>query len=225
MRIAVMGTGGVGGYFGARLALGGSDVTFIARGAQLGALRQHGLRVLSAGGDMHVEKVSVTDDPRQVGPVDLVLFGVKLWDTEEAARQVMPMLGGNAAVVSFQNGVLKDEVLRRALGDRAVIGGVCYIAATIAEPGVIRHAGAIRAHPQTRALLQDSIREAVAVGQSEGVQLDADYADNRLVFCDTLPAEMTSSCCIPTVARRRDLTRSIPAAAMARCFLGLSSGC
>ena len=257
MRIAVMGTGGVGGYFGARLALGGSDVTFIAEGRATRRAAAARAARIERRGDMHVEKVSVTDDPRQVGPVDLVLFGVKLWDTEEAARQVMPMLGGNAAVVSFQNGVLKDEVLRRVLGDQAVIGGVCYIAATIAEPGVIRHAGAmqrlvfgehdgvtsarttaflaacqraginaeisadirraiwekfvflvgfsgttsairmpigaIRAHPQTRALLQDAIREAVAVGRSEGVQLSADYADNRVAFCDTLPAEMTSS--------------------------------
>ena len=257
MRIAVMGTGGVGGYFGARLALGGCDVTFIARGAQLAAMRQHGLRVLSAGGDMHIEHASVTDDPRQVGPVDLVLFGVKLWDTEDAARRVVPLLGANTAVVSFQNGVRKDEVLRRVLGDEALMGGVCYIAATIAEPGVIRHAGtmqrlvfgehtgvpsartsaflaacqragidaeisadirraiwekfvflvafsgtttairlpigAIRGHPQTRALLFDAMREAIAVGRSEGVQFTGDFADNRLAFADSLPATMTSS--------------------------------
>jgi len=257
MRIAVMGTGGVGGYFGARLALGGCDVQFIARGAQLAALRQHGLRVLSAGGDMHVEHVAVTDDPREVGPVDLVMFGVKLWDTEEAAQLIAPMLGRDTAVVSFQNGVLKDDALRRLLGDRAVIGGVCYIAATIAEPGVIRHAGAmqrlvfgehdgtasertsaflaacqragidaeisadirraiwekfvflvglsgttaatrmpigaIRAHPQTRALFLDAMREVVAVGRAEGVHLPEDFAENRLAFGDTLPATMTSS--------------------------------
>jgi len=252
-----MGTGGVGGYFGTRLALGGCDVTFIARGAQLAALRQRGLRVLSAVGNMHVERVTATDDPREVGPVDLVLFDVKLWDTEDAARLIVPMLGADTAVVSFQNGVLKDEVLRRLLGDRAVIGGVCYIAATIAEPGVILHTGAmqrlvfgehdgvpfarttaflaacqraginaeisadirraiwekfvfllamsgttsaigmpigaIRARPQTRALLRDAMREVVAVGRSQGVSLAEDYVDNRLAFCDTLPAAMTSS--------------------------------
>ena len=144
MRIAVMGTGGVGGYFGARLALGGCDVTFIARGTQLAALRTHGLRVLSAGGDMHIELVTATDDPGEVEPVDLVLFGVKLWDTEAAAELIKPMIGSNTAVVSFQNGVLKDEILQRVLGERTVMGGVCYIAATIAEPGVIRHTGAMQ---------------------------------------------------------------------------------
>lgn len=257
MRIAVMGTGGVGGYFGARLAASGCDVSFIARGAQLAALKQQGLKVLSGGGDLHLPSVRATDDPREVGPVDLVLFGVKLWDTEAAAQQLRPMLGEHTAVVSFQNGVAKDEVLQAVLGERAVMGGVCYIAATIAEPGVIRHVGTmqrlvfgdygvptspraeaflaacraagidaeisadirltiwekfvllvglsgtttavgstigpIRSHPQTRSLLLDAMREVVAVGRAHGVALTEDFADKRLAFCDTLPAEMTSS--------------------------------
>ena len=257
MRIGVMGTGGVGGYFGARLALAGCDVAFIARGAHLAALRQRGLRVLSAGGDLHVDPVNATDDPRYVGPVDLVLFGVKLWDTEDAAQQLGPMLGPDTAVVSFQNGVQKDDVLRRVLGERAVVGGACYIAATIAEPGVIRHTGAMQrlvfgeyggaasartgaflaacrnagidaeisadirraiwekfiflvalsgttsatrmplgallAHPQTRMLLRDAMREVVAVGRAEGVTLGEDFVDGRMAFAETLPAAMTSS--------------------------------
>ena len=257
MRIAVMGTGGVGGYFGARLALSGCDVSFIARGAHLDALRQRGLRVLSAIGDLHVKHVDATDDPRDVGPVDLVMFGVKLWDTEDAARQVAPMLGPDTAVVSFQNGVQKDEILRRVLGERAVVGGTCYIAATIAEPGVIRHTGAMQrlvfgeyggeasarteaflaacrkaginaeisadirraiwekfvflaalsgttsatrmplgpllAHPQTRTLLRDAMREVIAVGRAEGVALADDFVDGRMAFAETLPGTMTSS--------------------------------
>jgi 2-dehydropantoate 2-reductase len=144
MKIAVMGTGGVGGYFGTRLALGGSDVAFVARGAQLAAMREHGLRVRSAGGDLHLAPVRATDDPREIGPVDLVLFGVKLWDTSAAAEAIRPLLGLDTAVVSFQNGVVKDDILMETLGRRAVIGGVCYIAATIAEPGVIVHTGTMQ---------------------------------------------------------------------------------
>lgn len=144
MRIAVMGTGGVGGYFGARLAAGGHDVGFVARGRQLEALRAGGLRVLSPLGDLHVPEVRATADPAELGEVDVVLFGVKLWDTEAAAEQLRPLVRGDTAVVSFQNGVVKDDVLRRVLGPAHVLGGVCYIAATIAEPGVIRHSGTMQ---------------------------------------------------------------------------------
>jgi 2-dehydropantoate 2-reductase len=144
VRIAVMGTGGVGGYFGARLARGGNEVAFVARGRQLAALRAHGLRVESPLGDMHLPQVEATDNPADIGPVDLVLFSVKLWDTRAAAESVKPLLGEQTAVVSFQNGVVKDDILREVLGAEHVIGGVSYIAATIAEPGVIRHAGTLQ---------------------------------------------------------------------------------
>src|SRR6201995_3748712 len=103
MRIAVMGTGGVGGYFGARLAGAGHEVAFVARGRQLEALRANGLRVQSPLGDVHLPTVEVTDQPAEIGPVDLVLFPVKLWDTLDAAEAIKPLLGENAAVVSFQN--------------------------------------------------------------------------------------------------------------------------
>ncbi len=143
MRIAVMGTGGVGGYFGARLVQGGHDVAFIARGRQLAALRANGLRVRSPLGDVHLPEVTVTDDPATLDPVDLVLFGVKLWDTEQAAGQIRPLLGPDSAVLSLQNSVVKDDILRDVLGAQHVLGGVCYIAATIAEPGVIEHSGTL----------------------------------------------------------------------------------
>jgi 2-dehydropantoate 2-reductase len=141
MRIAVMGSGGVGGYFGARLALSGSDVTFIARGRHLAAMREHGLHVESALGDMHVKNVKATDDPATIDAVDLVMVGVKLWDTETAAQQILPLIERGAAAVSFQNGVLKDDVLRDVLGSAALMGGVGYIATAIKEPGVIAHTG------------------------------------------------------------------------------------
>jgi 2-dehydropantoate 2-reductase len=144
MQIAVMGTGGVGGYFGAQLAQAGHEVQFVARGRQLAALRAHGLRVQSQLRDVNLPNVAVTDKPAEIGPVDLVLFTVKLWDTREAAEAVKPLLGAQSAVVSFQNGVVKDDILRQALGADHVIGGVTYIAATIAEPGVIRHSGTLQ---------------------------------------------------------------------------------
>lgn len=139
-----MGTGGVGGYFGARLAGAGHEVAFVARGRQLEALRAKGLRVESPLGDLHLPAVEVTDQPAEIGPVDLVLFTVKLWDTLEAAESIKPLLGEGSAVVSFQNGVVKDDILRDALGAGHVIGGVTYVAATIAEPGVIRHSGTLQ---------------------------------------------------------------------------------
>src|SRR3984885_14219060 len=143
MRIAVMAAGALGGYFGARLVQGGHEVAFVARGRQLEALRAHGLRVDSPLGDVHLPDIEVTDDPAGIGPVDLVLFTVKLWDTQEAAEAIKPLLRKETAVLSFQNSVVKDDILRQALGAEHIIGGVCYIAATIAEPGVIRHTGTL----------------------------------------------------------------------------------
>ena len=116
MRIAIMGTGGVGGYFGAKLALGGSQVGFVARGEHLRAMRENGLRVESPLGDLYIADPVATDKPEELGPVDLVVLGVKLWDTEAAAEAIAPLIGPDTAVVSFQNGVQKDDVLRRVLG-------------------------------------------------------------------------------------------------------------
>lgn len=144
MRIAVMGSGGVGGYFGARFAAAGNDVTFIARGSHLSAMRKHGLVVESPLGNLYLRDVRATDDPAMLSDVDLVVFAVKLWDTDTAVRLIAPVLGPQTAVVSFQNGVQKDDVLRLAVGDAPVMGGVCYIAATISRPGVIRHTGAMQ---------------------------------------------------------------------------------
>jgi len=143
LRIAVMGSGGVGGYFGARLVKGGADVAFVARGAHLAAMRANGLAIEStdASQSMHLPKVQVTDDPRTIGPVDLVMFGVKLWDTESAARQILPLMGPATGLISFQNGVQKDDMLRPILGDQAIMGGVAYVGTNIARPGVIAQKG------------------------------------------------------------------------------------
>jgi len=141
MKIAVMATGGVGGYFGARLAAAGEAVHFIARGAHLAALQNSGLAVESAKGNLHLAPVAATGDPAVIGPVDVVLFAVKLWDTESAAAACKPLLGPETAVVSFQNGVDSAERLAKVLGPAPVMGGVAYIASTIAAPGAIKHTG------------------------------------------------------------------------------------
>ena len=140
MRIAVMGSGGLGGYFGARLALGGADVHFIARGKHLEAMRRDGLRI-EGPEPLHLPRPRVTDDPREVGEVDLVMFCVKLWDTEAALAQIRPMVGAHTMLVSFQNGVLKDSYLRAAYDPAQIVGGVGYVATTIDRPGVIRQTG------------------------------------------------------------------------------------
>ena len=143
MRIAVVGAGGVGGGFGAALAKAGADVTFIARGAHLAAMKIKGLKVESPRGDTHLVPTQATDDPGTVGPVDIVLFCVKLWDVESAGAAIKPMVAADTAVIPLQNGVDAAERLAPILGERAVMGGVANISATIAEPGVIRQTGTV----------------------------------------------------------------------------------
>jgi 2-dehydropantoate 2-reductase len=140
MRIAIMGSGGLGGYFGAKLVAGGADVHFVARGKHLEAMRRDGLRI--EGPELlHAAKVHATDNPREIGPTDIVMLCVKLWDTEQAIERIRPMVGPNTAVISFQNGVLKDQYLRAAFDERQLMGGVGYVATTIEAPGVIRQTG------------------------------------------------------------------------------------
>lgn len=141
MRIAVMGAGGVGGYFGAKLAKAGEEVAFIARGRHLAAMRERGLTVKSGSGDIRLEKPTASDGPATLGRADVVLFAVKLWDTEPAAEAIRPLLAGGGVVIPFQNGVESIERIGAVVGAQHVMGGVAYIAATIAEPGVIAHTG------------------------------------------------------------------------------------
>ena len=144
MKIAIMATGGVGGYFGARLAAAGEDVHFIARGAHLAALRGNGLTLKSANGDLHLQPVSATDAPAQIGPVDVVIFAVKQYDTESAAMLIKPLIGAETAAVTLQNGMDKDERLRAVLGRNHVMDGAAYITgAAVAAPGIITHVGKV----------------------------------------------------------------------------------
>jgi 2-dehydropantoate 2-reductase len=142
MRIAVMGTGAVGGYFGGRLAAAGQDVHFIARGRQLEALQANGLKLDSANGDLHLPSVSATDDPSTVGPVDTVLFTVKRYDTEPAAELARVLVGPDTTVITVQNGMDAEDRLRTIFGADRVMEGAAYIAnAAVVQPGVISHAG------------------------------------------------------------------------------------
>ena len=256
MKVAVMGSGGLGGYIGARLAAGGTEVAFIARGAHLDVMQEHGISI-EGPAPIHVPKFRAVDDPVAIGISDLVIFAVKLWDTDEALRLIAPMVGPKTTIVSFQNGVLKDEYLRTNYDPAQIMGGVAYVATTIERPGVIRQTGPmqrlifgefdgtrspraealldacvrgdlnaeisadirrdiwqkyvflvglsgtttatrsrigpIRANPQTRAFLLDVMREVVAVGRAHGVDLDEDYAEQRLELADGVAYDMTSS--------------------------------
>src|SRR5262245_20044245 len=160
MRIAAMGAGGVGGYFGARLQQAGHDVVFFARGKHLAAIREKGLTVESPQGNARL-KVNVFEDPRQTEPVDAVMFAVKLWDTESAAAQIKPIVGKHTVVIPFQNGVESTDMLRKVLPQDAVMGGSAYIATRVREPGVIEHTGPM-SRLQFGALLPSQHRQADA---------------------------------------------------------------
>ena len=139
MRIAVFGTGGVGGYFGGRLAQAGHDVTFVARGEHLRAIREKGLRVDSLLGDFVVAPARATDDPSQIGEVDVVLLGVKAWQVREAARAIRPLVGARTCVLPLQNGVEAPDQLAAELTSTHALGGLCGVISFVAGPGHIRH--------------------------------------------------------------------------------------
>ncbi len=141
MRIAVVGAGGVGGGFGAALAMAGAEVAFIARGAHLAAMKRQGLHVRSDRGNIHLVPTNATDDPAEIGEVDIVLFCVKLWDVESAGGHIKPLIGADTAVIPLQNGIDAAERLIPILGSNAVMGGVAQISASITAPGLIQQVG------------------------------------------------------------------------------------
>ncbi len=200
MRIATMAAGAVGGYFGARMAAAGHDVAFIARGAHRDAMRRDGLIIESTLGNLHLKDVHVTDDPNAIGPVDLVLFAVKLWDTETAGEATRPLVGSNTRVVTLQNGVDSVERLAPILGTDAVIGGATYIVTTIAKPGVIRHTGA---YAKVRCGPIDRRHDAVLAGYVEQMRPRISTYHCRTTCCST---SGKNSCC----------SRALPASRQAR---------
>ena len=141
MKIVVFGTGGVGGYFGGRLARAGEDVVFVARGEHLRAIKASGLRVDSTDGDFVIYPASATDEVNEVGEVELVILGVKAWQVPEAARAIKPVVTARTTVLPLQNGVDAVSQLVDELGSESVIGGLCRIVSYVVEPGHIRHAG------------------------------------------------------------------------------------
>jgi len=258
MKIAIFGTGGVGGYFGGRLAEAGQDVAFVARGAHLEALRGHGLDVESIAGDFRLPRVRAAADPAEIGPVDAVLLGVKAWQVREAGRALGPLLGPETFVVPLQNGVEAADELAETVGRARVVGGLCRILSFVAGPGHIRHAGVppriefgewdgrdsarvsalreafaatrgvtavvpadisaaiwekflfiapvsavgavtrvpvggFRAVPPTRALLEQAMREVLALARARGVALPEEAHARTLAIVDGLPAEATAS--------------------------------
>ncbi len=178
MRIAVIGAGGVGGYFGAQLARAGHAVAFVARGRHLAALRENGLTVESAVGPVQSMRVVATDKPAELAPVDVVMFCLKLWDVEANAAALAPLLAAGAVVIPFQNGVESHEMLARALGAERVAGGVAQIGAVIRAPGVIAHTGTmskLRVGAFTGGQ-QSLLRDFVAAGKAAGI--DIEYVDD-----------------------------------------------
>jgi 2-dehydropantoate 2-reductase len=251
-----MGSGGIGGYYGAMLQNGGADVTFIARGAQLAALRQSGIAIEGMK-PVQLPKVKATDDPATIGKVDMVIFSVKLRDTESAARQILPVIGPDTGIISLQNGVQKDDMLAPVVGREHLLGGAAYIGVSVTQPGVIRKAGTmerlvfgeydnkvsqraeaflaackagnivaeistdiktalwekfvtlvtmssvtaamrstigpIRSNPLTLQFAHDLMKEVVAVGRAQGINLPADLADQRIKHVDGMAPEMRAS--------------------------------
>ncbi len=178
MRIAVMAAGAIGAYYGARMAVAGHDVSFIARGANLEALKTKGLTIESVHGDLHLPTVNVTDDPAKVGPVDIVLFAVKLWDTETAAEQARPLIGPNTRLITLQNGIDSVERISKILGSDKVVGGIAYIASNLVAPGTIKQTSQFHhirfGHADNRP--DTALDTFVAAGKA--AKLDIDLAKN-----------------------------------------------
>ncbi len=211
MRIAVIGAGGVGGYFGGRLAQAGNDVTFVARGRHLAAMRERGLVLESAAGNACITRATFTDEPGSVGPCDVVMFCVKLWDVESAAFRIAPLVAKGGVVIPFQNGVDAPDILQRTLGAQRVLGGIAYIAATIREPGVVAHTGTmarlvVGAFPGGDAAAAEGFRAACAAA---GVQCDVSPDVRRALwekFC--MLAAMSGCTSLARAAGRRHPQRS-----------------
>jgi 2-dehydropantoate 2-reductase len=176
MRVAVMATGALGGYFGGRLAEAGHDVSFIARGANLAAIRQNGLKVESPLGNIHIKQPKATDDPKEVGEVDLVLFAVKLWDVEKSGEAAKPLMGADTRLVSMLNGVDSVERLAPILGSAAVAAAPTLISAVISAPGVIAHKSAFASFRCGFLDGRDDARLKALVDEMKAAKVNAEFS-------------------------------------------------
>ena len=183
MKIAIMGSGGVGGYFGAKLALAGEDVTFIARGAHLEAIRSGGLRVEGPLLECHLKDAKATDDPGTVGAVDLVVMTVKAYDLEGSARAIAPMMGEGTMVLPLLNGVDIAERIEPVLGAGRVLGGLCQLSAHIAEPGLIRQVG-----PLNKIIFGE--RSGEITPRAESLRLLLEHAEIPTVLSPAIEKEL-----------------------------------
>ena len=180
MKIVIMGSGGVGGFFGAKLQLAGNDVTFIARGPHLAAMQKDGLTVTSTDGDMRLDQVSATDDPSTAGIADVILFTPKLYDTIDGARQIKSIVGPDTIIVTLQNGVSSPDMIAGELGLDCVLGGSTYIVSHIEEPGKIAHMGPARiVFGELDGNLSDRAKAFEAACQDAGI--DIKLTDNILL--------------------------------------------
>ena len=258
MRLAIFGTGGVGGYFGGRLAQAGQDVTFIARGRHLAQMRESGLRVDSIGGDFVVKPAKATDSPQSVGEVDCVILAVKAWQLNEAIEAMKSLIGSETAILPLMNGIEHIDLLADAFEEKHVLGGLCRISSFLAGPGHITHVGmkpfisfgelnnsksgrvkglleifsslggidvdvppdiraamwekfificstsgvgavtrqpmgVFRSVPESRALLESAIKEALEIGRVKGVALSGELLETLMNRIDGLPADMVAS--------------------------------
>ena len=200
MKIAVMAAGAVGAYFGGKLALAGHDVTFIARGDHAAAIRERGLRVDSVHGDFVVENAQVTADPSEVGSVDIILFAVKLWATEEAAQLCKPMIGDDTLVIPLQNGVDAIDVVSGVLGERHVGGGIAKISAVIEEPGLIKHVSSFASIEFAEADSKPSERTAAFLTACQDAGFEAEISHDivkslwlKFIFLATLSGITTAA--------------------------------
>jgi 2-dehydropantoate 2-reductase len=175
MRIAVMGTGAVGGYFGAKLAAAGHELTFIARGSNLAALKHDGLRIDSFQGNLHISKALFTDIPAVATAVDLVLFCVKSYDTDLATRALTPLIGQTTRVLSLQNGVDNASRIAQIWGAERTLAGVVYIGAQLVQPATIKH----------------SFGGKIVLGESDGGVHEATRTIERALSAANIPCEIT----------------------------------
>ncbi|MBL8539530.1 MAG: ketopantoate reductase family protein [Betaproteobacteria bacterium] len=216
MRICIIGSGGVGGYFGGRLAASGTEVAFVARGAHLAALRTNGLRVESALGAVHVQPVEATDDPKTLGPCDLVIIAVKLWGTADAIDAAVPVMRERSAIVSLQNGVQAVRLLAERFGRERVLGGLAQISALIESPGVIRHNGTLQRLVFGELDGSRSARAEALLAACLAAGIDAHLSDSieraiweKFVFLVGLSATTTLTRCPLGPVRENPLTRAL----------------
>jgi 2-dehydropantoate 2-reductase len=216
MRVCIIGGGGVGGYFGGRLAAAGTEVAFVARGAHLLALRTNGLRIESALGATHVQPVEATDDAKSLRPCDLVVIAVKLWSTAEAIEAAAAVMREDSAIVSFQNGVEAVSLLSRRFGPDRVLGGLAQISAVIESPGVIRHNGTIQRLVFGELDGKRSTRAEAFLSACLAAGIDAHLSDNieraiweKFVFLVGLSGTTTLTRCPLGQIRENPLTRAL----------------